>query len=243
MKEKARDLVYLDPERYISLETIKIFYWGSLFIQIALLVVGVAGIKTNGVILELLFPLLSPIIWSLLYWVFVLKIQGAQKTFELRFLVNGVSGLLFFFLFWILFATLGILQEFEDQPMFEFDFCLWVLLFYIIFSVTYVALIVSGVHNGVYKKAKKSKQAKGLMRKALYAVVLPSLGIVCVYISEMLKGEASNSIQKIIMTFIGVSVIFLPALAHINFVQYYYCKKYKIFCDEDGNTTSPGLYG
>ena len=38
-----------------------------------------------------------------------------------------------------------------------------------------------------------------------------------------------------------ILVIFLPILAHINFVQYFYCKKYKIYCDESGDTTSPDL--
>lgn len=36
-------------------------------------------------------------------------------------------------------------------------------------------------------------------------------------------------------------IIFLPAVAHINFVQYFYCKKYAIDCDEAGNKTSPAL--
>lgn len=43
------------------------------------------------------------------------------------------------------------------------------------------------------------------------------------------------------MTIITILVIFIPALAHINFVMYYYCKKYGINCDEHGNTTSPKL--
>ena len=39
--------------------------------------------------------------------------------------------------------------------------------------------------------------------------------------------------------FVVVSMCF--SLGHVNLLKYYYCKKYKIYCDEYGNTTSPDL--
>lgn len=60
-------------------------------------------------------------------------------------------------------------------------------------------------------------------------------------VTSTVEKTASGAVQDIIGTTALVLVIFLPILAHINFVQYFYCKKYKISCDEYGNTTSPNL--
>jgi hypothetical protein len=59
--------------------------------------------------------------------------------------------------------------------------------------------------------------------------------------SKMLRAHASDAVQDIVGTVALVFVIFAPILAHINFVQYYYCKKYEILCDEYGDATSPNL--
>ena len=59
--------------------------------------------------------------------------------------------------------------------------------------------------------------------------------------SRLMRAHASERAQTIVVTIGIVLLIFLPAIAHINFVQYYYCKKYGITCDEDGNETSPKL--
>ena len=114
MKENVRDLIYLDPKRYISIQSLRVLYWAISIIPIIMLIWGIVAIKTIGLNWMSLFPLISIAVWSLLYWTFVLTVQGKKKkTFELRFLVNGVSGLLISSLFWILYASLSL---FEDDP-------------------------------------------------------------------------------------------------------------------------------
>jgi len=240
MREKALDLIYLNTKRYISIKSLQIFYW-AIIIPLIIVVFGLAAINTIGVNWKSLFPLISIGTWSLLYWTFVLTIQSnrAKKTFELRFLVNGISGLLISSLFWILYASLSIL---DNNFFIGFDFSLWILFFYLLFSTFYIYFVVFCVHKGIFKRIKeKSQTPKALAILALFFAILPSTGVMGMYASKILRAHASEAIQEIVGAISLVLVIFLPILAHINFVQYFYCKKYKIFCDEYGNTSSPNL--
>lgn len=240
MKQNVRDLIYLDSKRYISIQSLRVLYWAISIIPIIMLIWGIVAIKTIGLNWMSLFPLLSIVSWSLLYWMFVLTVQRKKKkTFELRFLVNGVSGLLISSLFWILYASFSLL---EDVPTIGFGFLLWILLFYLLFSILYIGLVILGVHKGIFKKIKeKSQTPKFLAISAFFAAILPSAAVLGMYTSRILRTYASVAMQDIIGRSALVLVIFLPILAHINFVQYFYCKKYKISCDEYGNTTSPDL--
>ena len=241
MKENSRDLIYLDSKRYISIQNLRVLYWAVLIIPFTMMIWGIVAISTIGLNWMSLFPLISSAVWSLLYWTFVLTIQRkkTKKTFELRFLVNGISGLLISSLFWILYASLSLL---DNDPIIGFDFSLWILFFYLLFSTFYIGLVVFGVHKGIFKRIReKSQTPKALAISAFFSAILPSAGIMGVYASRILKAHASDTMQDIVGTIALVLVIFLPILAHINFVQYYYCKKYEILCDENGNTTSPNL--
>ena len=241
MKNNARDLIYLDTQRYMSLDNLRVFYWGIIIIPIIMVTWGIAAINTVGVNLRSLFPLISIGLWSLFYWLFVLIIQSpkVKKTFELRFLVNGISGFLISSLFWILYASLSLL---DNNPIIGFDFSLWILFLYLLFSAFYIGFVVLGVHKGIFKKIKeKSQTPKALAISAFFSAILPSAGVMGMYTSKMLRAHASDAVQDMLGTVALVLVIFAPILAHINFVQYYYCKKYKILCDEHGDTTSPHL--
>lgn len=241
MKKNACDLIYLDTQRYTSLRDLKIIYCAIIIIPLSMVVIGIAAINTVGVNWKSLFPLASIGVWSILYWllVFILQCRKVKKTFELRFLVNGLSGLLVSLLFWILYSSLSL---FDNNPLIGFDFSLWILLFYLLFSTLYIGLVILGVHKGIFRKIKeKSQTPKALAISAFFSAILPSAGIMGMYTSKMLRAHASDAVQDIVGTIALVLMIFLPILAHINFVQYFYCKKYKIFCDEYGNTTSPNL--
>ena len=72
IKDNARDLIYLDTRRYMSLDNLRVFYWAIIIIPIIMVTWGIAAINTVGVNLRSLFPLISIGIWSLFYWLFVL---------------------------------------------------------------------------------------------------------------------------------------------------------------------------
>ncbi len=241
MDKKVKNLIYLDTNRYISLSSLKTFYWASIILPIMMIVMGVVSIKLNGVNWKSIFPLASVFIWSLLYWIFIFIIQSkkTKKTFELRFLVNGISGLFLFSLFLLLYTSINLVA---DKTIVGFDFSLWILFFYLIFSIIYIALIILGVHKGIYKKIReKSQTPKALAISAFCTAIFPSMGVLGMYTSRALREYASVSVQNVVGTVCLVLVVFIPILGHINFVQYYYCKKYKILCDENGDTTSPEL--
>ncbi len=241
MEKKVKNLIYLDTNRYISLSSLKAFYWATIILPIMMIVMGVVSIKFNGVNWKSLFPLVSVGVWSLLYWIFVLTIQSkkTKKTFELRFLVNGISDLFLSFLFWLLYTSLNLVA---DKSVVGFDFSLWILLFYVFFSAVFIALVVLGVHKDVYKKIReKSKTPKAVAISALFGTLIPYMGALGLYTSKILRANASVGVENIVGTICFVFVIFIPILGHINFVQYYYCKKYKILCDENGDATSPKL--
>jgi len=241
MREKICDFVYLDTKNYISLKLLKVFYWGIFIIPFLMVVIGIVSIKMAGVSWKSLFPLVSIGIWSLLYWTFVLILQSRhiKKTFTLRFLVNGITGLFISSLFWILFASFNIAS---DTPFLQFDFFLWILFFYLLFNLLYIAIIIFGVHKGIYGKIKKKIQSKKWrMIMRLSAAFLPVSGVCGMYSGRLLRANASVNIQVTVVTIALILLIFIPGLANINFVQYYYCKKHKITCNEYGDETSPKL--
>ena len=241
MREKAKDLVYLNTENYISIDSILTFYWKIIIIPLIMISFGVASISTIGVNWKSLFPLISIGVWSLLYWMFVLILRSGKikKTFELRFLVNGTLGIFVSSLFYLLITSVNLVA---DNQLFGFDFSLWILLFYLLFSGFYIGAIVFGVHKGIFRRIKEKSQTPiALAISAFFSALIPSAGAMGMFASRILRENASKSVQYVIEMGAFVLLMFLTALAHINFVQYHYCKKYKILCDENGNSTSPKL--
>lgn len=235
MEKKARELVYLDTERYMSLDNLRVFYWGIIIIPVIMLVMGIVG--------KIIFPVVSILLWSLLYWIFVVLIQSKyiKKTFELRFFVNGICGLFLSSLFLILFLSFDLVAD-ADKQFLGFNFYLWILVFYLSFSLIYVLAIIIGVHKGIFARIKQMSKSKTiLVISAFFGTLIPCSGILGIYVSRMMRSHARLSIQYAVITVFMVLLIFIPALAHINFVQYFYCKKYGIVCDENGDTTSPML--
>lgn len=232
MRNKIYNFVYLNTGNYISYNFLKTFYWAVLILPFFMAVMSISSIKLNGVSWRTLFPLVSIAVWSFLYWVFVLTIKNnhVKKSFELRFLVNGIVGVAISSLIWVFFASWNLVA---DIPFLKFNVFLWMIPIYILVSVLYIASIVIGVHNGIYAKMKVKGKTLATLSTSLSLAV--ALGIL---ISHLLKDTASMKVQYIVVTIAVVVLIFVPILAHINFVQYFYCKKYSINCDENGYTTS-----
>lgn len=233
----VRDFVYLDTKRYVSLSALK--KSRVLFIITILMVM-------MGIVGKSAFPIVSGTLWSLLYWIFILVIQSdrVKKTFELRFLVNGILGLFLSSLFWTWYASMSIISEHtvSDKFFVRFDFLMWILLYYLLFSVIYVAVVIFGIHKGNYGKIKKKMKSKtAVMIEAFSAALLPVSGLIGGAIERLIRKYASVNVKNVVDIIVVVLIIFLPAFMHIYFVQYYYCKKYGITCDENGDTTSPEL--
>lgn len=235
MQEKAKKLVHLNSDSYISYSFLKCFYWYILIIPFLILVIGIHLLNQNGISLKSLFPIVSIIIWSTAYWVMVLTIKSnfVKKTFALRFLINGTVGIFITSLMWLFFSSWNLMA---DKPFLKFSFFLWMVPAYLLASAIYILIIVMGVHNGKYPKIHIKRSAISI---TLTVSFMAFLGVLA---SRLLQNEASMSFQHIIMAISSIILIFVPSLSHVNYVQYYYCKRYNILCDENGDYESRNLY-
>lgn len=231
MREKALKLIHLNSGNYISYSFLKRFYWYILIIPFFTLIIGFHLLNQNGIAFKSLFPIVSIILWSIAYWamVWTIKCNFVKKTFALRFLVNGAVGMFITSLMWIFFSSWNLMA---DEPFLEFSFFLWMILAYLLISAIYVLSIVAGVHNGIYAKIHIKKSAVSI------PLTISSMAFLGVLVSHFLQNESSLSIQHIIMTISSIILIFTPSLSHVNYVKYYYCKKYNILCDENGDYES-----
>ena len=234
MREKALTFVHFNSESYISYTFLKRFFWYILIIPFFVLIIGFNLLDRNGITLKSLFPIISIILWTIAYWIMVgmIKSNFIKKSFELRFWVNGTIGMFISSLMWLFFASWNIMA---DNPFLEFNIFLWMIPVYLLISAIYVVCIVVGVHDGTYSKIQ--------IKKSVVSIPLPisSMAFIGVLISKFLQKESSLSIQHIIMTICCIILIFVPSLSHVNYVKYYYCKKYNILCDENGDYESRNL--
>ncbi len=201
-----------------------------------MVVMGAYLLNQNGICGKALFPLVSVAIWTLLYWILVLSIKSkrVKKTFALRFLVNGTVGVLISSLMWIFFAGWNLMA---DSPFLHFHAFVWMIPIYLLVSAVYIAGVVIGTHQGVY--ARRKLKTKPIVFASASVSLAAFFGLI---VSGILSETATLKIQHIVMTIGSIILIFVPVLAHINFLQYFYCKKYNITCDENGDAASQDLY-
>lgn len=189
MREKVCNLIYLNPGNYISLESLKILYWGIIIIPFFMVLIGIVAINMIGVSWRSLFPIVSIVIWSILYWTFVLTIQSkkTKKTFKLRFLVNGIFGVFISSLFWIFAASFNLASE---TQFLQLDFFLWLLFFYLLFSFIYVFVIILCVQKGVFALIKKKSKTKTALKiSAFFGSLIPVSGVLGIYASRLMRAS------------------------------------------------------
>lgn len=241
--ERARDFVdFVYNSRYaFSLSAIDGFYKGSIMVTVLIALGAFVGVDRFGFTFEILFPVAAIAIWHLFYWLFknkiLLKITLNQSTFEYKFLARGIAGFFFSSLFLLLFmGPWAIMKEIAEG----FVTGLLLLLLYLISSVLYVGIVMFCVHKGVYKKAaKKVKSPIYLAISAFSAALIPVSGLIGLLIGRVLESTVSLGAKNILSTLIWSFLILCGICFHAELIAYYYCKKYKISCDENGNFTLP----
>ena len=228
MEQKVKNLVYLEPDRYVSLEISKNLFKASSFF--VLLIVAL------GVMWEIISAVIMVCSWFVLYSAFVCVLHSRRlvKTFRLRFLVNGLTSLSMTSIFMLLLYIFLYLK---------YPGCIWwVLAGLISFLILYTAVIVYGVHKDCFGKVKKIYRGK---RFRLFSSIAGSLMLVCVVLgwltSKFIGETASEELKSKLLIWCLILLIFLTALGFINIIQYYYCIRYDIHCDENGVNASPQL--
>lgn len=231
MKKKATDFVYLNTKSYLSTQ--------QLLTSVALLAVFASILFELGSMTKNWTPAIvaGGSLFAYIAFVWMIISGRIKNSFPLRFLVNGTS-LLFLSILWseLCFAFVSIA---EPKML---SLLLPVGILYVIFSLLYVGFTVIGVHVGIYGHIRHFNNMPAVVAiNAVLSSFIPVAGVLGMLHGRELRLTLASDEQINRMFMLGVALAFLCALGHVNFVQYYYCIKYSILCDENGDTTSPKL--
>ena len=116
------------------------------------------------------------------------------------------------------------------------------LISYTTFLLLSIVWMIKRSKSDVYKKYAQMEKNKRPIEIAAVSII-PVSGTIGLVIGRIITRGfdiGKNTIAYVaFVIFIVVSMCF--SLGHVNLLKYYYCKKYKIYCDKYGNTTSPDL--
>ena len=113
---------------------------------------------------------------------------------------------------------------------------------YILFVMLYCLVIRICIKKGVFGKAIKSQKLK--IASAVSAALLPASGMIGRSIAKTMRSafDFNNETWGYIVFFIFEFAMLISSLGvALSFMKYHYCRKFAITCDENGDTTSPGL--
>lgn len=227
-----RDFVYFDDKRYPSYEGLKCAgIWICFFLSLIML--------TCGIVSRHVFLIVAVLLYDVLYMTFlhVIRNSNIKKVYSLRFLVNGISSV--FVLMFLL------LLGFIPMIVMNYDALAWVLIYILpcalFILLSYIAIWLC-IKKGFFGKAMKSQKLKFV--SAIATASIPFSGVTGLLIHRTMNSvfEISDKTMAYITFFVWELMILISILGIVlSFMKYYYCRKYSITCDEDGDTTSPRL--
>ena len=239
--EKARDFVEFTNGRRkpFSVSALNGFYSISILFAVLMGFSVFVGLKKGGLLLESLFLAATISIWLFLYSLFknkiLLKITLNQSTFEYKFLAQGIFGLFISSLMWILFIGYDVIMK---EIIYGFVISLLLLFMYLISSILYIGIINFFVHKGLYSKATKIIRSRIYLNVSAFLTAMSTpIVIFGLSLSRVFRRIASENTQNLVSVLALAFVLLCGILFHREFVAYYYCKKYKISCDENDNFT------
>ena len=226
-----RDFVYFDDQRYPSYEDLK--YSGiciCLFLSFIMTSCGIAFKNAFLIVTILLFDV---------FFVIFLHVIRNQKTqnYSLRFLVNGVSSIFVSMFFLLLGFILIIMMNHNIVAL-----ILTGIFSYVLFAFLSCVAIWICMKKGVFGKAVKSQKLK--IATAVSAALLPISGLIGYSMAKFMNSvfEGNNKTMfYITFSVLGLMLLISSLGVALSFMKYHYCRKFAITCDENGDTTSPGL--
>lgn len=220
----VRDYIYYYAKNYTSLE---ILQWMIGVYAFLTFFACVASIMSNTLINGIIMVFLT-----LLYTIVVLVFQKKAdqvNSFSLRFLVTGIFGA-FSAIYFLLFACTFLDATRHGTLPSKAVLLLLLLLFTFIFHFTVLRNVIKGRYTE--KNIKKPKASK---RVALWASVGACVGVI---IARRLSPMLTESVKMVIISLLCTLISCLFAIGTTQLWAYYFCKKFGITCDEDGENTS-----
>lgn len=160
-----------------------------------------------------------------------------KNTYPMRFLSDWIVDMLLSWLF--LNSAFVVLYATKCDTNFV---VIGTLISYTTFLLLSIVWMIKRSKSDVYKKYAQMEKNKRPIEFAAVSII-PVSGTIGLVIGRIItRGldiEKNIIAYVVFVIFIVVSMCF--SLGHVNLLKYYYCKKYKIYCDEYGNTTSPDL--
>lgn len=160
-----------------------------------------------------------------------------KNTYPMRFLSDWIVDMLLSWLF--LNSAFVVLYATKCDTNFV---VIGTLISYTTFLLLSIVWMIKRSKSDVYKKYAQMGKNKRPIEIAAVSIISVSgtIGLVIGRIITRGLDIEKNIIAYVaFVIFIVVSMCF--SLGHVNLLKYYYCKKYKIYCDEYGNTASPDL--
>lgn len=222
----VRDYIYYYAKNYTSLE---ILQWMIGVYAFLTFFACVASIMSNTLINGIIMVFLT-----LLYTIVVLVFQKKAdqvNSFSLRFLVTGIFGA-FSAIYFLLFACTFLDATRHGTLPSKAVLLLLLLLFTFIFHFTVLRNVIKGRYTE--KNMKKPKVSKVVVLCASIGTVL-GISAARLFAPILAKHQAVVA-GILVLGFTGVGCLF--AIGTTQLWAYYFCKKFGITCDEDGENTS-----
>lgn len=224
------DFIHWGEGSYHSFEDLK--YLGIclyLFLSVIVLVYGIVG--------KIVFSIVTILILDMLYIIFlcVLHHHNIKKVYSLRFLVNGISSVFLSMYFMLLGFTAILAINYNTLIL-----ILIAIFSYVLFVISYCIIMLIFIKKGIFNKEKNKKVSRASI---ICCSLTPVAGMIGYSLAARLNSvfEISNEMAGLIAFWGCEFVVCLSSLGLMNFMKYYYCRKYSITCTEDGDTTSPHL--
>lgn len=231
MNENIKHFVYNNDANYASYASIKCLV--SCVCMFMSLITG-----TYAIVMKLWHFVVILVIINVAFLLHLLFLKLIYKnTYPMRFLSDWIVDMLLSWLF--LNSAFVVLYATKCDTNFV---VIGTLTSYTTFLLLSIVWMIKRSKSDVYKKHAQMEKNKRPIEIAAVSIISVSgtIGLVIGRIITRGLDIEKNIIAYVaFVIFIVVSMCF--SLGHVNLLKYYYCKKYKIYCDEYGNTTSPDL--
>ena len=228
MENKIRNYIYHNDINYTSYDSMK--YLFICIFGFLSLVVGTFAIVAN-----LWWGLCILVVLDTTFLLYLIVLRKIKKNYRLRFLSEGIINTLIS----LLFLSSAIIVLFSTKCD-SLGLVYGTLISYLVLATTVIAYTICYSKSNVFLNAHNIPSKKHLLS---LGALIPFSGIVGMSIAKIIFKTFNFENQVAVYIFYAIFVVIslLFSFGYSNYIKYYYCIKYKIFCDEFGNSYSPEL--
>ena len=228
MGNKIRNYVYQNDTNYTSYDSLK-----YLFVCIFLFLSFIIG--TFATVAKLWWGLCILIFLNTSFLLYMMVVPRIKKTYKFRFLSEGIVDTLLSLLFlssaFILLFSTGC-----DSAGLTYG----TLISYLLFTTMLFVYNICYSRSIIFRTRDNTPHKKSLI---FLGTLIPLSGTTGMIVAKVIfkTFDFNNQVATYICYTILILVSFLFSLGYSNYLKYYYCIKYKILCNGDGDENSPEL--